>query len=81
MGWEGKSMKWLHIIKSKKKKQKIYKSMIQFLLKWNTCVMCVHEHAHVYAYVSVLTLIPVKILAMFISVGDLEMWQTKAIKD
>ena len=35
--------------------------------------MCVHEHAHVYAYVSVLTLIPVKILAMFISVGDLEM--------
>lgn len=25
--------------------------------------MCVHEHAHVYAYVSVLTLIPVKILA------------------
>lgn len=35
--------------------------------------MCVHVHAHVYVYVSVLTYTPVKMLAMFISVGELEM--------
>lgn len=57
--WSERENLWSGYTLKKAKNQKIYESMIQFLLKWNICLMYVHVHTHM------------QMLAMFISVGEL----------